>query len=443
MKDLGPISWECPPQHDFEARAKDVPPGPSPVPRFVEGFGSFPDLRDRSPIRHCHGVGWISLVPLPPNGERTFLRRRWISSSSRKSSILEGAGHVVRPGARSVNGGGALHPFQATAAKAPLPAIGNRCTADRIRWVATQPARRASAPRHRSWWPSRRGRREDALGCCRLVPGSPPSASRTAGRVGGSQAAGNRPRVDLHESRVTSVEKKAENPTRALPVSEATGRGRPRLRVGVARFDRLRLSGKVSGLEATKRGTHFGRPHRQAAAGRSRNCRLRARLMFPSKSLRCRRTDALRRLRRHWGFRAACMIVPRSVAAIPVSPQPRSALFPPSPFRASRWARTPIPSPSLRSASPRFSAQLAPASAPAVACSILAIGLSPISPKVPSRRGVAPYPTPAKCPEKIDGLVGNDAMTHRVPSELRGICVHPSRLQVGAKPLDERAMIRV
>ena len=77
-----------------------------------------------------------------------------------------------------------------------------------------------------------------------------------------------------------------------MPLSEATGWGRPRLRGGGERFSRLRSSGRVSDYGAANRGTHFSRPHLQGAVGRYMNCQVRARLMLRSKLLRCRRTDA-------------------------------------------------------------------------------------------------------------------------------------------------------
>src|SRR5262249_48163354 len=77
-----------------------------------------------------------------------------------------------------------------------------------------------------------------------------------------------------------------------MPVSEETGWGRPRLRVGGERFSRLRFSGKVSGEGAADRGTRFSLPHRQAAVGTYMNGQSRTRLMLRSKLLRCRRTDA-------------------------------------------------------------------------------------------------------------------------------------------------------
>src|SRR5262249_2034368 len=51
-----------------------------------------------------------------------------------------------------------------------------------------------------------------------------------------------------------------------MPGSEATGWGRPRLRVGGERFGPRRFSGKDADEATAKRGTHFSRPHRQAAA---------------------------------------------------------------------------------------------------------------------------------------------------------------------------------
>src|SRR5215831_2333532 len=77
-----------------------------------------------------------------------------------------------------------------------------------------------------------------------------------------------------------------------MPVSEATGWGRLRLRVGGERFSRLRFWGKVSGEGAADRGTHFSRPHRQAPVGRYMNCQMRERLMLRPKLLRCHRTEA-------------------------------------------------------------------------------------------------------------------------------------------------------
>jgi hypothetical protein len=82
--------------------------------------------------------------------------------------------------------------------------------------------------------------------------------------------------------------RRGRNPTRALPVAEESGWGRPRLQVGGERLSRLRFSGKVSDQRAANHGTHFSRPHRQAAVGRYMNCPFRARLMPRSKLLRCR-----------------------------------------------------------------------------------------------------------------------------------------------------------
>src|SRR5262245_47377236 len=52
------------------------------------------------------------------------------------------------------------------------------------------------------------------------------------------------------------------------------------------------FSGKVSDRRAASRGTHFSRPHCQAAVGRYKNGQVMARLLLRSKLLRCRRTEA-------------------------------------------------------------------------------------------------------------------------------------------------------
>jgi hypothetical protein len=79
--------------------------------------------------------------------------------------------------------------------------------------------------------------------------------------------------------------------------------GRARLGVGGERFSRPRFSGKVSDSGVANGGTHFSRPHRQATGGRSMNGQFRARLMLCSKWLRCRRTDARKRVHQagHYG----------------------------------------------------------------------------------------------------------------------------------------------
>ena len=72
-----------------------------------------------------------------------------------------------------------------------------------------------------------------------------------------------------------------------MPLSEATGWGRPRLRDGGERSSRLRSSGRVSNYGAANRCTHFSRPHLQGAVGRYMNCQVRVRLMLRTKLLRC------------------------------------------------------------------------------------------------------------------------------------------------------------
>src|SRR5271157_735073 len=94
------------------------------------------------------------------------------------------------------------------------------------------------------------------------------------------------PTVAVRELRVTSVQKDPRS-NMAMPLSEATGWGRPRLRGGGERFSRLRSSGRVSDYGTANRGTHFSRPHLQGAVGRYMNCQVRARLMLRTKLLRC------------------------------------------------------------------------------------------------------------------------------------------------------------
>src|SRR5271165_5172753 len=71
-----------------------------------------------------------------------------------------------------------------------------------------------------------------------------------------------------------------------MPLSEATGWGRPRLRGGGERFSRLTSSGRVSDYGAASRGTHFSRLHLQGAVGRYKNRQVRARLTLRSTLLR-------------------------------------------------------------------------------------------------------------------------------------------------------------
>jgi len=97
--------------------------------------------------------------------------------------------------------------------------------------------------------------------------------------------------VAVHESRVPTYRKEPKSDTGHDSVG-GNGMGRPRLRVGGERFSRPRFSGKVSDWGAANGGTHFSRPYRQAAGGRTMNCQFRARLMLRTKWLRCRRTEA-------------------------------------------------------------------------------------------------------------------------------------------------------
>lgn len=77
------------------------------------------------------------------------------------------------------------------------------------------------------------------------------------------------------ESRVTRARK---DRTRAVPLSDATGRRRLWRRRGVERFSRLRSFGRVSAHGGANRGTHSSHPHPQGAVGIYVNCRMRVRL---------------------------------------------------------------------------------------------------------------------------------------------------------------------
>ena len=77
-----------------------------------------------------------------------------------------------------------------------------------------------------------------------------------------------------------------------MPLSEATGWGRPRLRDGGERSSRLRSPWRASNYGAANRCTHLSRSHPQGAVGRYMNCQVRARLMLRTKLLRCRRNES-------------------------------------------------------------------------------------------------------------------------------------------------------
>src|SRR5206468_2936034 len=103
--------------------------------------------------------------------------------------------------------------------------------------------------------PGRRGRpRPDRLarGPASLTVWPRPAAARSYAHL--------RATILRGRSRVEDDKRTEEgrNPTRAMPVSGETGWWRPRERVGVERFSRLRFSGKVSGKGAANRGTISG-----------------------------------------------------------------------------------------------------------------------------------------------------------------------------------------
>jgi hypothetical protein len=136
---------------------------------------------------------------------------------------------------------------------------------------------------------------------------------------------------------------KSRNPTRAMPVSEATGWGRPRLRVEGERFPRPRLSGNVSDKGAANRGIHFSRPHRQAAVARYMNCQLSARLMLRSKLLRCVGPTRAESRSSSWRYRRSPPTTSRPSIPPPGKTRSRTGTGAVGPF--STFDRFPIHSP--------------------------------------------------------------------------------------------------